>query len=329
MTAGTDTTPPPVSVLGIGAVTPLGRDVAAMAQKLSAPAVADAPTRNVSDEWLTDPRAGGRLRRADRFTRMAVVAALDAVEAARTDFGDSSGPVGLILATGLGPHVRTFRFLDGILDFGDSSALPTDFSHSVHNAAAAYIAELTALRGQTCTITDFETGFEQAILLAQCWLAAGSCARVLVGAVDELGAVMLNMTQRVLSDIAVRPGEGAVFLALGPADRAGCAQIDATATPAAADLLIVDQPPILPPTAAPWAQAIDARQTTTFTPYFGHLPSSSALATLGGLLSLRHRRALGSLVHAEAGHTVVDRAVTLKRLWSGQTSTLGLANSRI
>jgi 3-oxoacyl-[acyl-carrier-protein] synthase II len=245
-------------------------------------------TRAVPDDLLADAALGKRLRRADRFTRMAVLAASDAWAGAGPSLeGVPPERIGLIVASGFGPHGRGFKFLDGLLDFGDSSALPTDFSHSVHGAAAAYITETLGVRGPSLSLTDFVTGVEQAVLLAQAWLDQGVCGRVLLGAVEELGPVLLHCASRMLNyDRRIRPGEGAVFFVLGPAGAAGATATLAVApAPSSADLLLLDQPVIGLPTAP--AAAIRARSTTSFQPHFGHHPSSPAFQLLGAWLAMR------------------------------------------
>jgi len=200
---------------------------------------------------------------------MAAVAAMDACAGLPMD------NVGLVVTSGFGSHCRGFKFLDGILDCGDSAALPTDFSHSVHGAAASYIAGLLDLRGPTLTTTDFEIGFEQAVLLAQCWLDQKICNRVLVGAAEELGDVLIHCASYMLNRHEQNSlGEGAVFLALGSSESNGMAHLDAAALPKEVDLLISDDPSITP------------NRTTTFTPYFGRSASSSAFQILGALLTL-------------------------------------------
>lgn len=220
----------PVAILGIGAVTPIGRDLAEIAHRLREPAAAMSDIRRVSDDLLTDPAISKKMRRADRFSRMGVVAALDAWKQAQP-YCQNVAPerIGLIVTSGFGPHCRGFRLLDGMIDCGDSAASPTDFSHSVHGAPAAYITELLEMRGPVISCTDFEVGFEEAVLLAQCWLDEGTCQRVLVGAVEELGEVMLHCIEQMLpSKQKVVPGEGAVFIMLGPKESGGAATVDAT-----------------------------------------------------------------------------------------------------
>jgi 3-oxoacyl-[acyl-carrier-protein] synthase II len=286
---------PTASVLGVGAVTALGRSLDGIARRLGEPPVSQTEPLRVNDQWLVRADISARLRRADRFVRMAVIAALDAwADAARTGAGVPMERAGLIMASGLGPHVRSFHFLDGILDYGDSAALPTDFSHSVHGTASAYIAELLGLRGPSLSITDFENGIGQALLLAQCWLAEGRCERVLVGAAEELGEVMVYCVASLLGDRRIIPGEGAVFLTLGPHDMAGAAQLDAAAQPRSVDLLMLEEPPLRGHSSD--RPVVKARHTTTFSPYFGYSASGPAFQLLGGLLAMRGRQPLGKRI---------------------------------
>jgi 3-oxoacyl-[acyl-carrier-protein] synthase II len=297
---------PPATILGIGVVTPLGRDLSTIARKLAEPPTSSA-SHPVDESLLSDVAINRRMRRADRFSRMAAIAACDAWKQTPQDVPLER--VGLIIASGLGPYNRTFRFLDGILEGGDANASPTDFSHSVHGAAAAYITELLELRGPCMTVTDFENGFEQSVQLAQCWLADGTCSRVIVGAVEELGDVLLHCVGRL--DARVAPGEGAVFLMLGPSDLAGVAHLDATRLPEHVDLLMVDDPPLLP---ADVPLQITAARTTSFTPHFGHIATGSAFQILGALLS--------------AAANSVDSAATVKPLWRSASATLCLTKNK-
>jgi len=220
-----------MGILGIGAVTPIGRKLADIAERLKESG--SNPPRGIraGEELLAEAAISKRMRRADRFSRMAAVAAIDAwKQAAHSCEQIARERIGLIVTSGFGPHCRGFRFLDGLLDCGDSAASPTDFSHSVHGTAAAYITELLELRGPSLSTTDFEVGFEEAVLLAQCWLEDQTCQRVLVGAVEELGEVMLHCVGRMI--VPEQPtilGEGALFFMLGPRTAGAIATLFATA----------------------------------------------------------------------------------------------------
>ncbi len=273
----------PAGILGIGAITPLGRDLTTIGQRLSAPPQF-AEIFAVDDQLLADPATSKSLRRADRFVKMAALAAIDAWKNVLPP--EAMDRVGLIVTSGLGPHGRGFKFLDGILDCGDAEALPTDFSHSVHGAAASYIAGLLDLRGPSLSTTDFCFGFEQAVLLAQSWLSEKTCDRVIVGAVEELGKVLIECAPRLLPSTQENQGggfglgEGAVFLTLGPQTIPALATINADPQAVIPDLLITDHPMIFPQPFPP------AGARATFTPYFGHTASNSAFQTLGALLTL-------------------------------------------
>jgi 3-oxoacyl-[acyl-carrier-protein] synthase II len=273
---------------------------------LDKPARAEENVLRVNDDLLSDPAIGGRMRRADRFARMGALAALDSF----AGIDVAKDRIGLIVTSGFGPHCRGFKFLDGILDCGDSDALPTDFSHSVHGAAAAYITELLELRGPSLTTTDFEIGFEQGVLLAQCWLDQGVCDRVIVGAVEEIGEVLIHCASRMLRDKKVL-GEGAVFMTLAPRDEKGLARLEATPLPPEIDLAMIDEP--MNPGSGVERSAVQADQTTTFSPYFGHSPSSSAFQLLGGFLSLGAGRALGRIEKSSPAYLgAVDKVATFK-----------------
>ena len=224
---------------GLGIVFAGGRGVDALAQSLTSgwrpPEMRAVPGRAeplpvyaVPAAALEDKITLGKARRADRFTRLALLAAADAWQDSGLAPRTPSDRLGVVVATGLGPHVTTFGFLDGILDFGEAAASPTAFSHSVHNAAAAYIATTLNVRGPTLTLTHFHFAFHEALLTASCWLAEGRCDAVLVVTVDELGSVLEHVCSRLLAPavdgrikpfacaappVAV-PGEGGVCLVL-------------------------------------------------------------------------------------------------------------------
>jgi len=308
---------PPVNILGVGAVTPMGRDLEAIARscdacvaslvEVSSTASQLQQILRVNDDLLINPATANQLRRADRFTRMAVIAATDAWNAAKECcIGITPERIGLIVTSGFGPHCRGFKFLDGILDSGDTAASPTDFSHSVHGAAAAYISRILDIRGPALNITDFEIGFEEAIQIAQCWLKEKACDRILIGAVEELGEVYLWCANRMLDGLkSVFPGEGALFLMLGPNDIPGVAKVDATASPTAVKLLVVEDPAILP--SMKNTTTITTKMTVSFTNTFGHSSSAGAFGTLGGLLAM---------------NDAIDTAAIVRTTSEGRTVTL-------
>ncbi|MBO4287731.1 MAG: beta-ketoacyl-[acyl-carrier-protein] synthase family protein [Kiritimatiellae bacterium] len=126
---------------------------------------------------------GRKARRADRFSRNAVLAAKSAFGALPP--GTLPERIGLIVATKHGPHASTFTFVDELLDAPGLPPSPLLFSHTVHNAAAAYAAMETGVKGPSCTLTAFHGVTEEAFRLARCWLASDRAEAVIVISLDE------------------------------------------------------------------------------------------------------------------------------------------------
>jgi len=126
------------------------------------------------------------MRRADNFSKMAVSASIKAVT--DLDTKNKEKNISIILATQFGPHVTTFKFLDNLLDYSENSVSPTVFSHSVHNAAASYIASALEIIGQTLTITSFIDPLKQAFILADAWLETYQAEKVIICYVEEESA---------------------------------------------------------------------------------------------------------------------------------------------
>lgn len=182
-----------LSVCGMGLVNADGRgwDRQGCAE-VGAPSENDSSLRvcRVRPESLEDPVALKKLRRADRFSKFAALSAWDAVADAGLSAADLATGTGIIVTTAWGPHGATFDFLDEILDFGDGGVSPTRFSHSVHNAAAAYVAILFGSRGPTCTLADFERPLRGGLSLASLWLREDRCRRILVTYTEESSGPM-------------------------------------------------------------------------------------------------------------------------------------------
>jgi len=218
---------------GIGIVFNRGRGVAALENALEdgwqPPALEEGrPVYRVAAETLKDKITSGALRRADRFTKMAVLAAHDAMTDSGLDQSIDKADLGIIGSTYFGPHVTTFHFLDEILDYGHKGVSAIAFSHSVHNSAVSYVALSLECRGPTLTLTDFSFPFQSALLTAKMWLSQERCDHVLAGYVEECGKVMEYACSQKLNlavdgkiksldfsagPVAV-PGETAIFFLL-------------------------------------------------------------------------------------------------------------------
>jgi len=149
-------------------------------------------------------------RRADRFCKMSLAAALEAWHGCDAD----PRRVGIILSTALGPHATVFRYVNDLLDYGEAKTSPTVFSQSVHAAAASMITTAVGARGPVLNLSDLAFPFEEALTLAACWLRGGRCDTVLVGAADELSEVLAHVVRRKWPQPLPVLGEGAVFFRL-------------------------------------------------------------------------------------------------------------------
>ena len=166
------------------------------------------------------------LRRVDHYSRMAIIAANLALQDAKQDAGRDEGlpePMGVIVATGMGPTAGTLDSQSPDAAAADLRLSPIQFSNSVHNAAAAYISMLLKIRGPNVSINQYDMSVPLAFQTAMDWLEEGRAASVLVGGVDcfskGLCDASLCTPNRKDGDNGRRPvpvGEGSAFFVLTP-----------------------------------------------------------------------------------------------------------------
>ena len=266
------------------------------------------PVYQVNFDMVPDKRLLKQLRRADKLSKMAVLAAADAMaDSSREDIDRKR--VGIILATAFGPHGTTFNFLDDILDYGDSGVSPTTFSHSVHNAATSYIANALNIQGPTLTVTQFRFSFQAALQLAKAWLEQGRCDHVLVGGIDHYGEVLGYVADHKLntatdgrikpftfSPTCQVPGEGAAFFLLGNSSsgNAGCSvstrfDYEESSVVLPADLDIIDADGMLPDESAYLSSLSAATPVTSYTPLFGSMMVGGAFNLAAAVLMLKNQ----------------------------------------
>jgi hypothetical protein len=156
------------------------------------------------------------LRRADRYAAIAMVSAVQAY--ADAGFADRAAPdTGIITVSAFGPHRTTFAFLDDILDYPEDQALPTTFSHSVHNAAAFYAASSLQIRGPSVSLTGFEDIWFDALELSSVFLNSGFCHRILLIGVEELALLTQSAAEILPESFPRKLQEGSVSLLLSSA----------------------------------------------------------------------------------------------------------------
>jgi hypothetical protein len=133
------------------------------------------------------------LRRADRYTSIVMASAVQAC--ADAGGADCVQPdTGVIIVSAFGPHRTTFAFLNDILDYAEDQVLPTTFSHSVHNAAASYVASSLQIRGPAITLTGFEDVWFDALESSAIFLDSGCCGRILLIGAEEMALLTQSLT---------------------------------------------------------------------------------------------------------------------------------------
>ena len=309
-----------MNILGIGTLCARGSGIAAFEEALRegwrAPSRFELPAGSgrersaylVDLDAVPDRTLLKKLRRADKLSKMSVLAAADAL----ADSGIEQlarKRIGTILSTAFGAHVTTFGFLDDILDFGDAGVSPTTFSNSVHNAAASYVTSSLSLLGPTLTVSQFRFSFQSALQLALTWLEQGRCDHVLVGAADLYGDVLGYVCQEKLTaaangritpfDFAPTcqvPGEGAVFFLLGKEEgpNAYC-RVDAVCTgedryrDRPVDLNVIDADGSFPDESAYRALLSPEIPTAAYSPIFGSMMIGGAFNLAAAALMLKRQ----------------------------------------
>jgi len=314
-----------MNINGIGIVFSRGRGIDSFTRSLEQgwqrPAEVELRGRKsvgyaVAQASLSDRTLMKNMRRSDKLSKMALIAAGDALQNSGIHNGVPSADVaefptiGVVLATGLGAHVTTSDFLDDILQYGDANVSPTTFSNSVHNAAASYISLALGIEGPTLTVTQFFFAFHSALQLAQVWLNEGRCDYVLAGAVEQLGDVQAYIHDSKLtpapdgrimpfhfSPAYQVPGEGSVFFLLSNnrQDNTFCeihnvsANTDEQEKLSPADLNIIDADGLLADESIYKKCLSPAIPAASYSPLFGSMLTGSAFNCAAGALMLRNQ----------------------------------------
>jgi 3-oxoacyl-[acyl-carrier-protein] synthase II len=219
-----------LTVQGMACLGSFGAGAGALLRDAPLPAVReDGRAADADTSALKDRLPARALRQTDRFTRMALLCMLEALEdAGISRDGDLSG-TGIILATGYGPATPTFAFLDSLLAHGEAAASPLSFSHSVQNIPAASLAMQLGLVCPCATFCRTDNPVAAGVSAARQWLEEARVRRVLFGAVDEHTPLLAQTSRRIAAKRRSRPdgregargtlpvSEGAAFFCFAPA----------------------------------------------------------------------------------------------------------------
>jgi 3-oxoacyl-[acyl-carrier-protein] synthase II len=307
-----------MNILGTGIIFSRGRGIDCFEDSLKSgwrePSEVSGPSDRkhsvygVGPETLTDRAILKNMRRSDKLSRMAVLAAADAIESGGIA-NIKKERIGIIVASAFGAHATTFKFLDDIIDFGEANVSPTVFSNSVHNAACSYISSALDIHGPTLTITQFYFSFQYALQLAQAWIDEERCDYVLAGAVDQCGAVLeyvYNCKLIQAQDGRIKPfhfnptfqvpGEGAVFFLVSKRDtRNVFCTVESvrfgkdTDAHMPADLNIIDTDGMLADESVYVPSLSPDIPAAAYSPLFGSMMIGSAFNCAAGALTLKNQ----------------------------------------
>lgn len=332
---------------GLGIVAATGRGVHALRSSLQTgwrppatiplPDGRELPVYPLPSDVLNDKSFGRKVRRADRLTKMAVFSAADALHDAQLPSTLDRRRIGLVVATAFGSHATTFEFLDEILSYGDAEVSPTVFSHSVQNAAAAYVASALDIQGPVMTLTQVHFAFHHAMLLARQWLVSSQCDHVLVGGVDELGGVMHSICRSALrtpedghlrpfrfakEPVAI-PGEGSAFFLLSAMPQPGaCLRVEELrissrmALPLPTDLHILESDGTLADESGYAVSATSGDCLAAYAPIFGSMPCGTPLQMASAVLMLREQICFATPISGESPDLPLCRSTESRRLTS-------------
>lgn len=223
----------PLSVLGIGCVSPLGASWPATCARLASGETASAATLEFGGRThpvfrapVPDPPANiaARVRRSSAISHFACAAAGEAWQAAGCPDPSCTA---LVLAASDGAVIYTRRFYEDVMHARPAS--PLLFPETVYNAPASHIAALLDLDGEVLTCVGDATAAVVALATAGEILDSGSATTCLVVAAEELDGVTCEAYRQwgLSGPDAAILSEGAVALVLGHSPAS--ARIDALA----------------------------------------------------------------------------------------------------
>jgi len=220
-----------LAVIGRGAVSPAGVDVAALRGR---PQPVETPFLDGSGKtWpvfkvdLKDPafarwQKEPRLRRASPISLFMVEAAEQALAEAALSVEERKR-TGLVAAFSTGSLVYSRRFFEAVIRQGRKAASPALFPETVFNSPLSHVAATLGLGGAAYALVGDETAWIAALKTAWLWLRQGEADRVLVLGTEEFDAVILD-TYRAAgwlgkgSSLIPSEGAGAVLVRAAQAD---------------------------------------------------------------------------------------------------------------
>jgi 3-oxoacyl-(acyl-carrier-protein) synthase len=197
-----------LAIAGMGWVTPLGRGVDSVWERLLHGDEASAVTiseqfgdRAYSVYRVPESALTGfthpRLRRASAISRFAAAAALDALDAAGLKIDSrNTEKIALIFAISNGGVIYTKRFYCDIVNQGAQSASPLLFPETVFNAPASHLSAILSITGVTYTLLGDGAVGVAAIKMAEDLMVNEAIDHCLIVATEELDWLLCDAYRR-------------------------------------------------------------------------------------------------------------------------------------
>lgn len=214
-----------IVVTGLGAITPLGLDVASTWENIKANKSGVGPiTRFDPSQLLTkiaaevkgfDPKNymdGKEARKMDLFSQFAVAAAREAIQdAGLTEGAFDPARAGVILGVGIGGFETVETSHTAMLEKGPSRVPPLTIPKLIANIGPGNVAIMLKLEGPCFTVTTACASGTDAIGNAVHWIEKGICDFVLTGGVESaitpFGVAGFNVIQALSTKYNERPTE--------------------------------------------------------------------------------------------------------------------------
>jgi 3-oxoacyl-(acyl-carrier-protein) synthase len=187
-----------LAIAGMGWVTPLGSDIAAVwSQLLNGDAAVpesissplndrEYPVFRVSASATANAPAHPRLRRSSAISRFAVVAGLAALKDAKVEIDPATMKrTALVFAVSNGGVIYTKRFYHEIVASGAQAASPLLFPETVFNAPASHLAAILGITGASYTLVGDGAVGILALKMAEDLMLGGAFDHCLVVAAEE------------------------------------------------------------------------------------------------------------------------------------------------
>ncbi|WET69199.1 beta-ketoacyl synthase chain length factor [Sphingobacterium sp.] len=141
------------------------------------------------DSKILSPNSARRMSKA---VKMGIICAMEALQQI-----DHSELDGILVGSGKGCLIDSDKFLQSIVVQQEEFLSPTAFIQSTHNTVAGQIALLIKNTGYNMTYSQGRVSFESTVFDAYLQLVLNERKTLLVGAVDELSDISIDISESI------------------------------------------------------------------------------------------------------------------------------------